>query len=88
MKGRLVRKHLGTADEVESYPCSFCSDKPYLTDRGLLKHTESCHPEHLNQVLQEIARIREEWERLEKHEDNFFLSFFFPCFSCFAHISS
>uniref|UniRef100_A0A0N5AHK4 C2H2-type domain-containing protein n=1 Tax=Syphacia muris TaxID=451379 RepID=A0A0N5AHK4_9BILA len=53
----------GTADEVESYPCSFCSDKPYLTDRFLLKHTETCHPEHLNQVIQEIAKIREEWER-------------------------
>jgi hypothetical protein len=53
----------GIAEEVESYPCPFCSDRVFLTTYGLEKHAAECHADHLDAVSERINKISEEWSR-------------------------
>uniref|UniRef100_A0A1I8AHT7 C2H2-type domain-containing protein n=2 Tax=Steinernema glaseri TaxID=37863 RepID=A0A1I8AHT7_9BILA len=53
----------GIADDIEAYPCFHCPDRIFLTAYGLENHTRETHPEHLEEVLEEIVKITAEWQR-------------------------
>ncbi|TMS35031.1 hypothetical protein L596_002511 [Steinernema carpocapsae] len=53
----------GIADDIEAYPCGHCQDRVFLTGCGLENHTRITHPEHLEEVLEEISKISTEWQR-------------------------
>lgn len=63
----------GVADEVESYPCSFCQDSVFLTHYGLERHAKQKHAEHFDSVsfkgLNErfVYRL---WKKLKKYRKN------------------
>ncbi|VDM52258.1 unnamed protein product [Angiostrongylus costaricensis] len=54
------------ADEVESYPCPLCPERVFLTSFGLERHSTEKHPEHLQEILEHIDVIGEEWRRREE----------------------
>uniref|UniRef100_A0A158P5U4 C2H2-type domain-containing protein n=1 Tax=Angiostrongylus cantonensis TaxID=6313 RepID=A0A158P5U4_ANGCA len=56
----------GVADEVESYPCPLCPERVFLTSFGLERHSTEKHPEHLQEILEHIDVIGEEWRRREE----------------------
>lgn len=68
---RLYRSYksrfIGVAEEIESYPCPFCTDRVFLTAFGLEKHALERHNDQIGMVNQRIQQISEEWERRRLH---------------------
>ncbi|KAH7673248.1 Zinc fingerC2H2 type family protein, partial [Aphelenchoides avenae] len=58
----------GVAEEIESYPCPFCTDRVFLTAFGLEKHALERHNDQMGIVNHRIQQISEEWERRRTHD--------------------
>lgn len=57
----------GVSDEIESYPCTFCSEeRVFLTRAGLEKHAQNAHPDRIGEILIWANLIQSEWSRRNK----------------------